>query len=77
VDMRCSLAKQQHMLAAILHFYRVGSEAVRRGVSAEQLGSLPQRELLSRMKEVPEPEIESYVEQFRQELEAGVKRLQS
>jgi len=69
VDMRCSLRKQLAMLQAILHFHRVASEAVRKGVGAEKLIALPQRESLSRMKEVAEDEIEAYVERFKQKLE--------
>jgi V/A-type H+-transporting ATPase subunit A len=72
VDMRCSLRKQLAMLQAILHFHRIASEAIRKGAGAEKLIALPQRESLSRMKEVAEDEIEAYVERFKQELESAV-----
>lgn len=74
-DMRCSLAKQKTMLQAILHFHRVAEEAVRKGVGAEKVVALPERELLSRMKEVAAEEIDAYVEQFRHKLEAAVNQL--
>jgi len=74
-DMRCSLAKQKTMLEAILHFHRVAEEAVRKGVGAEKVVALPERELLSRMKEVAAEEIDAYVEQFRHKLEAAVNQL--
>jgi len=63
------------MLRAILHFHRVAAEAVRQGIGVEKLIALPQRESLSRMKEVAEEEIEAYVERFQQELEAAIKQL--
>jgi V/A-type H+-transporting ATPase subunit A len=75
VDARCSLRKQLAMLHAILHFHRVAAEAVRHGVGVERLTALPQRESLSRMKEVAEEEIEAYVERFKQELDAAIKQL--
>ena len=75
VDARCSLRKQLAMLHAILHFHRVAAEAVRQGIGVEKLIALPQRESLSRMKEVAEEEIEAYVERFQQELEAAIKQL--
>ena len=75
VDARCSLRKQLAMLHAILHFHRVAAEAVRQGIGVEKLIALPQRESLSRMKEVAEEEIETYVERFQQELDAAIKQL--
>jgi V/A-type H+-transporting ATPase subunit A len=72
VDMRCSPRKQLAMLQAILHWHHVVSEAVRKGAGAEKLIALPQRESLSRMKEVAEDEIETYVERFKQELESAM-----
>ena len=75
VDARCSLRKQLAMLHAILHFHRVAGEAVRHGVGVEKLIALPQRESLSRMKEVAEDEIEAYVERFQQELDAAIRQL--
>jgi V/A-type H+-transporting ATPase subunit A len=77
VDARCSLRKQLAMLHAILHFHRVAAEAVRQGIGVEKLIALPQRESLSRMKEVAEEEIEAYVERVQQELEAAVRKLEA
>ena len=77
VDVRCSLRKQLAMLHAILHFHRVAGEAVRQGVGVDKLIALPQRESLSRMKEVAEDEIEAYVERFQQELEAAIRQVGS
>ena len=74
-DMRCGLLKQRAMLQAILAFHQLAVEAVRRGAAAEKLIALPQREALSRMKEVPEEEIEAYVERIQQEYAAAVQQL--
>ena len=75
VDMRCSLAKQKAMLEAILFYYEQAREAVTREADVEQLVSLPQRELLSRMKDVPEPEIEAYLETFKNSLREALHEL--
>ncbi len=75
VDMRCSLRKQAAMMAAILHFHRVASEAVGRGVGIERVVALPERETLSRMMEVAEDEVEAYLARFTADLEGSVNRL--
>jgi V/A-type H+-transporting ATPase subunit A len=75
VDLRCSLPKQKAMMYAILHFHRLASEAVKKGVAAEKLAALPQREALTRMKEVPEEQITTYLEQFTRELETTMSQL--
>jgi V/A-type H+-transporting ATPase subunit A len=74
-DMHCVLAKQHAMLRTLLFFHRVSSEAARKGVGVEKILALPQRELLSRMKEVPAAEIEAYVERFQKEFEEAVRQL--
>jgi V/A-type H+-transporting ATPase subunit A len=63
------------MLQAILAFHQLAVEAVRRGAAAEKLLALPQRESLSRMKEVSEDEIEAYAERIQQEYAAAVRQL--
>ena len=77
VDARCSLRKQRAMLRAILHFHRAADAAVRRGMGGEQLTALPQREALSRMKEVVEEDIEAFVDRFEQELAAAIDKLEA
>jgi V/A-type H+-transporting ATPase subunit A len=75
VDMRCSLRKQKAMMAAILHFHQVATEAAKRGVAVESIASLPQREALSRMKEVAEDQVDAYLAQFKSQLEEAVQQL--
>jgi V/A-type H+-transporting ATPase subunit A len=72
VDLRCSLPKQKAMMQAILQFHRLAGEAIKKGVTAEKLAALPQREALTRMKEVPEEQIPTYLEQFTRELESAL-----
>jgi V/A-type H+-transporting ATPase subunit A len=75
VDMRCGLKKQRAMMHAILHFYRLLSSAAKEGISVEKMVALPQREALSRMKEVAEDEIEPYLESFKNELKEAIDRM--
>jgi len=75
VDARCSLTKQFAMLRAILTFHRAAAEAVRQGIGVEQLVALPQRETLSRMKEIADEEIEAFVNRFEQELHVAIGEL--
>jgi V/A-type H+/Na+-transporting ATPase subunit A len=75
VDLRCSLPKQKAMMQAILHFHRLAIEAVKKGIAAEKLAALPQREALTRMKEVPEEQVKTYLEHFTHELETTISQL--
>ena len=75
VDLWCSLSKQKAMLEAIVHFHHLAGEAVKKGVATEKLAALPQRETLTRMKEVPEEEIAAYLEQFKHDLQAAISQL--
>ena len=75
VDAFCSLAKQKAMMDAILFFYRKARAAVENGADVEKLISLPQREALSRMKEVKEDQIGEYLEHFQCDLETAIHEL--
>ncbi len=68
VDASCSLAKQQGMLSLILDFQARGSELLARGLALEKLSSLPEREELARLREIPE-------ERFAEESRALGERL--
>jgi V/A-type H+-transporting ATPase subunit A len=68
VDASCSLAKQQGMLSLILDFQARGSELLAHGLALEKLSSLPEREELARLREIPE-------ERFAEESRALGERL--
>ena len=75
VDAFCSLPKQKAMMDAILFFYRKARAAAENGVDVEKLISLPQREALSRMKEVKDDQIGEYLEHFQCDLEGAIHEL--
>ncbi len=62
IDASCSMNKQLGMLRAILSYYNQGSKSLERGVSIEDLLALPLKESISRMKEIPEEDIDKQVE---------------
>jgi V/A-type H+-transporting ATPase subunit A len=54
VDASCSLAKQLGMLSLFFDYYRRALEALEREVKLERVLEIPEREELSRMREIPE-----------------------
>ncbi len=69
VDTYSSIQKQLRMLRAILAFGDREQEAVEKGATVQQLQKLPVRTKLSRMKWIPENELEAQFDQI--ELEVG------
>jgi len=68
VDTYTSIAKQVRMLRAILGFGDREQEAIERGATVQQIQKLPVRTKLSRMKWVPEGELEAQFDQIELEL---------
>jgi V/A-type H+-transporting ATPase subunit A len=54
VDASCPLAKQLGMLSLFLEYYGRAQEALDREIKLERLLEIPEREELSRMREIPE-----------------------
>jgi len=71
IDSFCPLEKQLWMLKAILSFYNAADEALKRGVSLQQILELPFKEEISRMKEVKNDDlssIQALVEKINKEI---------
>ncbi len=76
VDAFCPLKKQYWMLKVIVNFYRSTKEALRRGVTLSQILSLPFKEQISRMKEIPVEEAEGALKSLAEEIREKVAELE-
>ena len=75
-DMKCSLHKQRAMMEAILFFHeKMRGSGGTRSAAGENHCSLPQREALSRMKEIPEDQVDDYLDALKRELQEAVHEL--
>ncbi len=54
VDASCTLAKQRGMLAGLIHYYDRSAAALEREVPLDRVLEIPEREELSRMRDIPE-----------------------
>jgi V/A-type H+-transporting ATPase subunit A len=68
VDTYTSIKKQHLMLKLILEFGRAGANAIKSGVQASQIASLPVKNKISRLKWTPEQQMEQLVEQISSEM---------
>ncbi len=75
VDSFCSSKKQFLMMDTILKFHGRCVEANRKGVPAAQLAEINAKAEISRMKYVPEKEIEAKAAEIRKEYEKDVDKL--
>jgi V/A-type H+-transporting ATPase subunit A len=62
VDTYTTLQKQLKLLQLIIFFYRLGLEAIERGIKIERIIELPIREDIARAKFIPEEDIERFDE---------------
>jgi len=72
VDTYTSIQKQLRMLRSILTFGDREQEAVEKGATVQQLQKLPVRTKLSRMKWIPEAELEAQFSQIALEVDSTV-----
>jgi len=75
VDTYSSLGKQFGMLKIILAFYYKGMEAIKKGVSIDDLFSMPVRERIARLKYVPEEKIQESFREVEEELSSQIEAL--
>lgn len=68
VDTYCSLNKQYRMLSIILKFYYEGSAALENNASYNELTKIPARYEISRLKFLPEDQVEAKYEQISRDL---------
>ncbi|MCL4327863.1 MAG: V-type ATP synthase subunit A [Candidatus Thermoplasmatota archaeon] len=75
IDTYCSVNKQFLMLKAILSLGKNQSNIIERGITMDQLRSLKVREMISRMKEVKEDQVNDYYKNVESEISAEVSSL--
>jgi V/A-type H+-transporting ATPase subunit A len=76
VDAFCPLKKQYWMLKVIISFYCSTMEALRRGITLSQILSLPFKEQISRMKEIPIDEAEEVLKSLSEEIRTKITELE-
>ncbi len=75
IDQYCSMGKQYGMISLILEMGRQQIVALDKGFTMTQLSSMPSRDKISRMKEVPEDKFPDFQEQLRKEIIDDVAKL--
>lgn len=75
VDGTCPLKKQFLMLETLLAFYDLAESAIRRGAHIDEVTSLPVKEEVDRLKEIPAAEIEQRIAQIRKTMEEALRAL--
>lgn len=75
VDTYTSLRKQYRMLKIIMSFYYFGKQALEKGADVEKVFELPVREKISRLKYVPEAEVEMRFNEVENELKQQINNL--
>ncbi|WP_393971303.1 V-type ATP synthase subunit A [Oxyplasma meridianum] len=75
IDQYCSMEKQYGMISLILEMGRQQILALDKGFTMTQISSMPSREKISRMKEVPEDKFKDFQEQLRKEIIGDVAKL--
>jgi len=75
IDQYCSMGKQYGMISLILEMGRQQILALDKGFTMAQLSSMPSRDKISRMKEVPEDKFKDFQEQLRKEIIEDVEKL--
>lgn len=76
VDSYCPLEKQLWMSKVIVTFYKKTLEAIRRGVTLNQILSLPFKEEIARMKELPYKEAPKKLENLVKRVEEKITALE-
>ncbi len=77
IDTYASLKKQYMMLKAILHFHRKAETSIELGINVKQIFTLPVKERIARMKEVPEnklDEIDLIISETTTQFESMLKK---
>ena len=74
IDTYTSMAKQCKMLKLIYDFYRLGIDAINRGVEFNELLNLPVREKIGRAKYIPEADI-AELDDIAKEINDSVKAI--
>ncbi|HDN67390.1 MAG TPA: V-type ATP synthase subunit A, partial [Firmicutes bacterium] len=74
IDTYTSLTKQYRMLKLIMELHRISQLALEKGVSIDQLASLPVKEEIARAKLIPEDQLDRF-DQLEKEVRTQVEAL--
>lgn len=74
IDTYTSLIKQYRMLKLIMELHRLSQTALEKGVSIDQLASLPVKEEIARAKLIPEDQLDRF-DQLEKEIQSQVEAL--
>jgi V/A-type H+-transporting ATPase subunit A len=74
IDTYTSLIKQYRMLKLIMELHKFSRSALEKGVSVDQLTSLPVKEEIARMKLIPEDQLDRF-DQLEKEIQSQVETL--
>ncbi len=77
IDTYCSPQKQYKMLKVIMEFYRRGMEAIGKGVSVKKIIQFKVRELIARLKEVKDEEIDDAIKKIMEVMDEEFKSVLS
>ena len=73
IDTYCSPKKQYKMLKVIMEFYRRGMHAVSKGVSVKKIIQFKVRELIARLKEVKDEELDDAIKKIMEVMDEEFK----
>ncbi len=73
IDTYCSPQKQYKMLKVIMEFYRRGMHAVSKGVSVKKIIQFKVRELIARLKEVKDEELDDAIKKIMEVMDEEFK----
>lgn len=65
IDTYTSIRKQYHMLAIILEFGRMESDAIKKGITSSKIGSLEARKMISKIKWTSEDKVDQLIGEIR------------
>ena len=75
IDQYCSMGKQYGMISLILEMGRQQILALDKGFTMTQISTMPSRDKISRMKEVPEDKFKDFQDQLRKEIMEDIAKL--
>lgn len=77
IDAFCPLQKQLAMLRVIISFGNVAEEAIRRGVSLQQITDTALKPKVARMKRIPNEEAEADLRELESQITAAIAELEA
>lgn len=75
IDTYCSLEKQMRLFEIVIKFYDLTVEAVKEGVTVEDITELPVKSDIARLKTLPEKEFKKRADKTEEQIENQIKKL--